>query len=293
MTHKAFQKRIVDFYREHKRDDLPWRRNITPYKILVSEIMLQQTQVDRVIPYFKAWMQAFPSFKKLAEAPQHEVLRRWKGLGYNSRALRLHKLSQIITDEHGGRLPRTRNALESLPGVGPYTAGAVLAFAYNIATPIIETNIRTVYMHHFFSKKKEVSDREVLALVEKHVPLRHSTKLLSMRVETLESVPPPLKGQELSARDWYYALMDYGAYLKKSGIQINSKSKHYTKQSKFAGSDRQLRGKILEILLEHKKIGSPALITALGEPKDRVLRILADLQKEGFIICADEKVQLC
>jgi len=254
---KRFVKTVLTHYNEHGRHDLPWRRSITPYKILVSEIMLQQTQVDRVIPKYKAFLQSFPSFKALAEAPQRTVLAHWSGLGYNRRALNLHKLAKIVSEEHKGRLPKTYQGLADLPGIGPYTAGAIMAFAYHLPYPIIETNIRTVFIHHFFRHTKDVSDADILKLVEK----------------TLDHKNP---------QQWYWALMDYGAYLKKEYDNNTQKSRSYVKQKPFKDSDRAIRGAILKLLLDGPKT-TRALQKEISQDSDRITTQLEALTKEGFI----------
>jgi len=266
---KKFQDIVLGYYRDHGRQHLPWRnKKRTPYQVLVSEVMLQQTQVDRVIPFFKEWMKQFPNFKSLAEARQADVLRLWKGLGYNSRALRLQKLAQIVTNEYKGRLPKERQALEALPGIGPYTAGAVRVFAFEESDIFIETNIRRIYIHHFFPDAKEVHDKDIMDLVEQTLP-------------------------EMGAFTWYSALMDYGSTLPKVlKKNPNTQSKHYTKQSKFEGSDRQVRGKILEILLLKNSTSDQELVGILGIEKKRYKKILQTMEKEGFIIIADDGISL-
>lgn len=257
--YKKFQKTIFEYYREHGRHHLPWRKNHSAYYVTVSEIMLQQTQVDRVIPFFKQWMKYFPNWKQLAEAPQSEVLKYWKGLGYNSRALWLHKLAHRVTTEYKGKLPSDYRELVALPGIGPYTAGAILAFAHNIYIPFIETNIRRVFIHHFFKNRTDVSDTEIF---------EHITQM----------------GDIENPREWYSALMDYGATLPKVlKLNPNTKSKHYTKQSKFKGSDREIRGKILDILLKKKKISQEKMFQILGDEIKRYENILFQLEKEGFL----------
>lgn len=258
MKIKEFQKIIWKFYRQNGRHDLPWRKNTSSYAVTVSEIMLQQTQVDRVIPFFKNWMKLFPNWKQLSLAKQTDILRAWKGLGYNSRALRLHKLAKEVVGKHHGRLPNDRLKLESLPGIGPYTAGAIRAFVFNEPEVFIETNIRRIFIHHFFNDKENIADADIFGYV----------------AETVDKE---------KARDWYWALMDYGSVLAKQIPNPNRKSKHYTKQSKFEGSDRQLRGKILELLLENKKISIQDLVKTLKEKKGRVEKIVKVLEKEGFI----------
>lgn len=255
---KDFQDTIWEHYHNNGRHELPWRKNTSAYSVTVSEIMLQQTQVDRVIPFFKNWMKIFPNWKQLAQARQIEVLRAWKGLGYNSRALRLQSLAREVTALYSGRLPKNRVQLEQLPGIGPYTAGAIQAFANNEPEVFIETNIRRIFIHHFFQDTENISDNDIFPFIE----------------ETLETSNP---------REWYWALMDYGSTFAKKISNPNKKSKHYTRQSKFEGSDRQVRGKVLEILLNMKKISQDDLLKVLNKDKARLKNILQDLESEGFI----------
>ena len=182
-----FRRTVLEHYRASKRD-LPWRRTRDAYRILVSEVMLQQTQVARVQTFYENFIKKFPSFATLARSKKSDVLRAWQGLGYNRRALALKELAVIIVKKYGSKLPRDRKTLESLPGVGPYTAGAVRAFAWGQPDVFIETNIRRVFIHFFFPRRKKVSDREILLLVEKTLDRR-------------------------DVRAWYFALMDYGAML--------------------------------------------------------------------------------
>lgn len=256
-----FQKSVLDYYHVHGRAHLPWRKKITPYHVWVSEIMLQQTQVDRVIPFFNNWIKQFPTVRSLASAPQLDILRAWKGLGYNSRALRMKKTAQIICEHYRGVFPKTYDELLQLPGIGPYTAGAVVAFAYNQAVTIIETNIRRVYLHYFFQDQTNIHDRELLQIIEQTVDPENS-------------------------RRWYWALMDYGAHLGKIIPNPNKKSRHYTVQKKFKGSDREIRGKILSILLKKKKNSLEKiteLLQALTKDPERVERVVGGLEQEGFL----------
>jgi A/G-specific adenine glycosylase len=219
--------------------------------------MLQQTQVERVIPYYEAWIKKFPSAKKLAAASLGEVIRAWQGLGYNRRAKMLHEAAQRVTTA-GGKFPATPEELEKLPGIGPYTARAVAAFAHNQDVIFIETNLRTAVTHHFFPGVAKVSDTEVLAILEKAYPTG-------------------------KAREWYSALMDYGAHLKRSGVRINVRAKGYTKQKKFEGSKRQARGAILKALVRGSRDGV-FLADLLGPTRRPQLHSqLASLTKEGLI----------
>ena len=227
----SFQNEIWAFYREHKRD-FAWRGISDPYTVLVSEMMLQQTQTLRVVPKFEEWMAAFPTAQALADAPLSEVLSHWVGLGYNRRAVFLQKACKAVCDDFGGVFPRSVEELQSLSGIGPYTAGAVRTFAFNQPNVFIETNIRSVFIHTFFSDTaltdtgKKIDDTEIAPLVE----------------QTLDRTNP---------REWYYALMDYGADLKKKVTNPSRKSRQYTRQSRFEGSLRQARGAILRCLAKN------------------------------------------
>jgi A/G-specific adenine glycosylase len=170
MSPAQFKKIIYSYYEKNRRD-FPWRRTRDPYKILVSEIMLQQTQAPRVTEKYKEFIKKFPSVKSLAEAPLKKVLVLWQGLGYNRRAVNLHKTAQVINKKYKGVFPKTKEALLELPGVGPATAGDILAFAYNQAQIVIETNIRSVFIHFFFENEKNVHDRDIIPLIEKTLAL--------------------------------------------------------------------------------------------------------------------------
>lgn len=270
---EAFQKIISDFYRQHGRHQLPWRKSPSPYRVTVSEIMLQQTQVDRVMPFFKNWMKLFPNWKALAMASQIDILRAWKGLGYNSRALRLHRLAKLVTEKYSGKLPQSRKDLESLPGIGPYTSGAIRAFALNEPEVFIETNIRRIFIHHFFSDSNDIHDSQIYTLVEK-------------------TLPQKLDMYYLEPRAWYAALMDYGSVLAKKIPNPNRRSKHYAKQSTFKGSDREIRGKILALLLESKKLTQDALVKEIDDEKIRIEKILTTLVAEGFIVVTKTGIRL-
>lgn len=220
---QQFIETVWEHYRERGRHDLPWRKRVTPYRVLVSEMMLQQTQVERVVPKFREFVQRWPSAATLAAAPLGEVLRVWQGLGYNRRAKYLHEAAVAVHVVHRDRFPRTLKELQALPGVGPYTAAALMAFAYNEPVVLIETNVRTVYLHHFFKDRTDVTDRELLPLIGR----------------TLDRERP---------RDWYSALLDYGRHLKRTVGNQDIRSRHYTKQAPFVGSDRQLRAAMLRAL---------------------------------------------
>lgn len=232
LTHKhiqTFQHTIKQFYQANKRS-FPWRaQSNTPYHILVSEIMLQQTQTDRVVPKYKIFVRHFPNFKQLSKATLAEVITHWQGLGYNRRAQNLHQCAQVVVKKYNSRLPREAEQLIKLPGIGLYTAAAIQAFAFNIPSVVIETNIRTVFLHHFFANKKNIPDSDLFPLIQ----------------QTLDTTNP---------REWYAALMDYGSYVKKTVGNLSRNSKQYTKQSTFKGSNRQARGSILKCLTEHTRL---------------------------------------
>ena len=263
---RGFQRRILDYYRRHGRD-LPWRATTDPYRILVSEIMLQQTQVDRVLPKYLAFMESFPDPAALAGATLQQVLALWSGLGYNRRAKALKNCAEAVMAHHGGRLPETHEALMKLPGIGPYTARAVCAFAYNRPETVLETNIRSVYIHFFFAGQTAVRDGDLVPFIEK----------------TLYRPNP---------RRWYNGLMDYGVMLKKTRGNPSRKSSGHVRQSSFQGSNRQVRGMIIKILLPHAGCTEAALIQKTGRDPARVRAALAELLAEGLIIKKGVKIGL-
>jgi A/G-specific adenine glycosylase len=215
--------------------------------------------VERVKTFYGNFIKKFPSFAVLARAKKSDVLSVWQGLGYNRRALALQETAQIIVKKYGGALPEEREVLESLPGIGPYTAGALRTFAFDEPDIFIETNIRRVFIHFFFSERRTVHDRDILPLIEK----------------TLDRKNPCA---------WYFALMDYGAMLGDTATtNPNRRSTHYVRQSKFSGSDRELRGKILRLMLVRKKMQMEDLEHAISQPKERIKKIVDALLREGFI----------
>lgn len=246
-------------YERFGRHHLPWRLTFDPYHILVSELMLQQTQVARVIPKYHEFLARFPTIDTLAEASLRDVLVVWQGLGYNRRARMLHEAAIQVVTRHRGRIPHTYAELVALPGVGPYTARAIGAFAYNQDGGMVETNIRTVLFHNVLVDRSDVSDAELLQLTVALCP----------------------RGR---AREWYWALMDYGAYLKEQGVRVNTKSKHYVKQSTFAGSDRQIRGAIVRLLAREHTLTEHAIIEKIEAVPERVRAQLAGLQRDGLIV---------
>jgi A/G-specific adenine glycosylase len=252
-----FRKTIYDYYREHGRR-LPWREDCKPYRVLVSEIMLQQTQVERVLSKFNEFIARFPDLISLSEASLPQILAVWQGLGYNRRAMSLHRISRIVVGKFHGDVPKSKDRLQTLPGIGWATAGAIQAFAFNKPAIFMETNIRRVFIHFFFKGVEGVRDLEILPLVEK----------------TLDGDDP---------RNWYYALMDYGAMLKKAEVNPNRRSAHYKRQAPFQGSDRQIRGLILRTLLKDSGLARDNLVSMVGHDPKRTNRLVDQLLNEGFL----------
>lgn len=253
---REFQATVLDFYHKEGRSYLPWRATKNPYRILVSEVMLQQTQVDRVIPYYKNFLKQFSTIEKLAAAPLGDVLRVWSGLGYNRRAKMVHQAAQVVCREHAGRMPRSYEDLLTLPGVGDYTAKAVRVFAYNEPEIMIETNIRAVFLHHFFPNNDAVSDAEIKACMEQF------------------GIPD-------QPRVWYAALMDYGSFLKRQYINPSRKSKHHTKQKPFKCSNREVRGALIRAVSEQPHTKKE--LYALPFPKEKIDEQTNALCKEGIV----------
>jgi A/G-specific adenine glycosylase len=254
---RTFREKVYEYYCTQGRD-LPWRKTRNPYRILVSEIMLQQTQVDRVIEKYKAFLAAFPDFKTLTQAPRTQLLSIWSGLGYNRRALALQALAQQVMTEHRGKLPNDPEKLIELPGIGKYTAGAIAAFAFNKPVVFMDTNIRRVFIHEFFLDKENIKDEDIMPLIEQALDKEDS-------------------------RTWYNALMDYGSMLKQTQANPNRKSAHYTKQSPFENSNRQVRGAILKLLVKEAPLTAAQIVKKSKMDKQRVQENLLKLAEEGFI----------
>lgn len=249
---KRFHKKIFSYYAKNKRE-LVWRKTTDPYKILLSELMLQQTQVSRVEHYYIEWTQHWPTIHELAKASRSEVLKMWMGLGYNNRAVRLHKAAQVISTTYKGDVLAAMKNYTEIPGVGRYTAHAVQIFADNADMVTVDTNIRRILLHEF-SLPEESTDDELWTLAQRCLP----------------------KGE---SREWHNALMDYGAQFltaKTTGI------KPKTHQSKFKGSDRQIRAQILRLLLD-KPQTIIALQSSLKIQEDRLYTILSKMKRDGLV----------
>ena len=298
---RSFQNIIWRYYRKHGRK-LPWRlptlkirkdKTLDPYKVWVSEIMLQQTQVARVLKKYPPFIKRFRNIQTLARASLYEVLSLWSGLGYNRRAKFLHETAKIVVQKYKEVLPRDPLVLRSLPGIGEGTAGSILAFAFNIPSVFIETNIRTVFIHQFFKYKTPTIYSDILENIRidcgedkssrklKKV-LIHDTDILPLIEQTIDTKNP---------REWYYALMDYGVYLKSTYTNPSRMSAHHTKQSAFEGSHRQVRGEILKILLEHKSVSIHAIKKHIQGDKRHIEDALKELQKENFICIRNKYIE--
>lgn len=260
-----FRRTVWDYYRANRRA-MHWRSEPTPYYVLVSEVMLQQTQVPRVQLKFASFIRRFPDVQSLAVAPLADVLQAWNGLGYNRRAKFLWQAARTVVDELNGEIPCSQEQLVRLPGIGANTAGAILAYAYNEPVVFIETNIRTVFIHHFFADHSGAIDdamlREAAALV----------------------LPPE------NPREWYWALMDYGTHLKATvGSQLR-RVKHYRPQNKFGGSRRQVRGQVIRELLDGKKLTRQELASRI--PDERLPQVIDALVTEGMLTPDGNLLQL-
>lgn len=294
-----FVERVWERGRELYRD-LPWRNTRDPYAVLVSEIMLQQTQVLRVMRYWERFTAAFPTIDALASATTGDVLEMWQGLGYNRRALSLKRAADICSQRWSGRLPTKVDDLMALPGVGPATAAGVMAFAYGQPAVYVETNVRAVFLHELFPGRDKVSDRQLIPLVEATCPgVVVTGVVVTGAVEADVVVTGAVETEAAAAatgddvRAWYYALLDYGAYLKKAGVNPSRRSAHYARQSEFEGSRRQKRAWIVRrVLAEPEGVPDGAVLADLNEAEraggrggvDRLLfdSIVDDLVREGF-----------
>ena len=263
---EAFIRLIRGYYLQGKRP-MPWREIISPYRVVVSEVMLQQTQVPRVLEKFPGFIKQFPDFSALSRASLADVIGAWQGLGYNRRARYLHAIAVHVMNEWDGELPQSPDVLTTLPGIGKATAGSITAFAFNLPVVFIETNIRRVFIHHFFTGDEPVSDALILPLVE----------------ATLDLDNP---------REWYYALMDYGTWLAGRVENPNRRSRHYSKQSAFEGSDRQIRGRVLRFLVSEKESTPDHLVRSCCDDVARGSRIVVSMIQEGLLCETAGKIRI-
>jgi len=260
---KSFTSTVWRYYAKNKRNDLGWRRDTSPYSIVVSEIMLQQTQVSRVEAFYKNWMNVYPDWESLAVAKLSEVLIHWKGLGYNRRARFLHQCAKEVIDKYDGVFPSEERDIRALPGIGVYTTAAIQAFAHNDRQVLVETNTRTAVIYHFFKNREAVSDKEISAVLKQCFKL--GTKAYK------------------NPREWNWALFDYGSHLKKTVGNLNRKSKTYSKQSRFEGSDRQIRSGIVHLLSSDGPRSQEEIIKIAATGPGRVGQQIIALEKEGMI----------
>lgn len=308
-----FRQLIIDQGR-HLYRDLPWRRTRDPYVIWLSEVMLQQTQVSRVEDRMPAWLDRFPSVQALAAAPAAEVLDAWQGMGYNRRALALRGAAQKICESYAGEIPRQTVELVALPGIGPATAQGIRSFAFDLPGVYLETNVRTVFLHHFFPDVPGVPDRELVPLIEATCPAAPAGEdggesapdsagapLAPGAAHDVAPFATPLDADD-TPRNWYYALLDYGAYLKKTIPNPSRRSAGHVRQKPFEGSRRQKRAEVVRLLLAAREDGACGLTAAevtaeldafeakAGRgPVERGLaeELLAKLAQEGFCVAQD------
>ena len=247
--------------------DLPWRNTRDAYAIWISEAMLQQTQVTRVLSRWERFLRHFPTVDALASASSADVVEEWQGLGYNRRALALKRAADICSAEYAGRMPEGVDKLVKLPGIGDATAAGITAFSRDVPCLYLETNVRAVFIHCFFRDAERVTDKELRPLVERACPAE-------------------------GVRSWYYALLDVGARLKKDHKNPTRRAAAYTRQSKFEGSRRQKRAWLVREVMAAPGLSSAELLHRLnveerksgrdGVEGDEFESIMADLAREGF-----------
>jgi A/G-specific adenine glycosylase len=252
-----FRKTVYSYFEAHGRS-FPWREDLNPWGIVVSEFMLQQTQTSRVIHYWKHWMERWPSPAALARENLETALKEWSGLGYNRRCRFLLECARAIAEKPGGMVPQSPEELLKLPGIGHYTAGAIACFAYNHPSVFIETNIRSAALHFFFPAKTGIKDEELYPILQK-------------------SLDPE------NPRIWYWALMDYGAGVKKKEANPGRRSAGYVRQSPFEDSFRKLRGQLVRTLAAEGPAGTPELKSRTGLEEEEIYRVLGALEKDGMV----------
>ena len=259
---------LLEWFYKNQRI-LPFRTDPSPYHVWLSEIMLQQTRVSAALPYYERFLAALPDIPALAGCEEEKLHKLWEGLGYYSRVRNLQKAAKIVCAQYGGQLPADYNALLALPGIGPSTSAGVRIFAFRQPDMYLETNVRAVFIHELFPGRESVADKELVSLVEATCP------------------------QDARVRAWYYALLDYGAYLKKTMPNPTRRSKHYTRQSKFEGSHRQKRAYLLRRVIDDalstedlaRDLAQSERASGRQEPSvEEVRAILDELEREGFVM---------
>jgi A/G-specific adenine glycosylase len=288
---EEFKAEVLSYYNQFGRR-FPWREGCGAWGVLVSEFMLQQTQTERVVPFFERWMKKWPTPEALNAATLEEALAEWVGLGYNRRCRFLKDCGRIIAEERGGQVPATPEDLRLLPGIGEYTSGAIACFAYNYPCVFIETNIRAAVIHFFFSgseagKADVEPDLFAPDLRKASVPVvEEASPVATTPAAVPDAAIVPILEAALdrdNPRVWHWALMDYGAHIKKMTVNPNRRSAHYAKQSKFEGSFRQIRGRVVRALIGNGRATVAELLSGTGAKEADLYRALEDLKRESMV----------
>ncbi|MFN7161275.1 MAG: A/G-specific adenine glycosylase [Candidatus Gracilibacteria bacterium] len=285
-----YQKRLLDWYKQNGRD-LPWRKTNDPYKILISEVMLQQTQVDRVMPKYFEFLEKFPTIEDLASASNGDVLRIWSGLGYNSRALRLKAVAEEAVSVYAGKLPDNREKLKALKGIGDYTSGAILAFAYHKPVSFIDTNIKRLVHRVFVGLELQgwrKTDKEMVKVVDEVCDFEHAYEYHQALMDLGATI---CKATKLHCHICpMKEICDAYAEIKENPLVVAEKRVSYKKQgTPFKESKRYIRGGVVEYLrINAEGAGFKELYDLVNENlremnETELKTILGDLTREGMI----------
>jgi A/G-specific adenine glycosylase len=293
----AIQQRLLTWFRANARD-LPWRRTRDPYRILVSEVMLQQTQVDRVIPYYHDFLERFPTVEALAAAPTAEVIRAWAGLGYNRRAVNLQRTAQAVVEEYGGQFPRAVEELRHLPGIGPYTAGAIACFAFEQDVPFVDTNMRRV-LHRLLIgvdvPGPTATDKALVVLAQEAIPTGQGWEwnqaLIEFGALQCTARKPACVVCPLQAECAAFPAIQTALATLPKGVRLK-------REAPFGGSNRFYRGRVIDALRQHPPDDQSGLdLHALGalvrddfttEHMPWLYEVVQGLSKDGLAIIAED-----
>lgn len=296
-----FRRTLLAWYKKSQRS-LPWRHTHDPYAILVSEMMLQQTQVDRVIPKFLEWMKFFSNTRVLAAAPRAQIIAQWQGLGYNRRALYLQRIAQTVERDLGGVFPQTLNGLLQLPGIGPYTAGAVMSFAYNAQEPIVDTNVKRVIGRVFlgFRKLQRVSDTALWNMATELLPNDTRTYFFNQSLMDFGAMICTARKPACAKCPMQKHCMSYPDILRATPQQLRvqkpANEKHY-----FGQPRRIWRGKILRYLHTPACAHSGATLRQIGRAIQTdfdstrlpwIADVVRTLENDGFVMHAAKRIIL-